>query len=306
MKSVEQFLVGLFSAAGISLLILSAFTLALLEGGISTAALPPTPEVSPTAPPATPVMQNSTPQQTEALQPTNTATVTATLASSCAPPPADWVVYIVKPGETLEMIASRAGTTADQVSFINCLPPGFRVVADMQIRLPFVAPTNTIPAPLPTAPPTATATTCAPPAYWVPYIVRRGDTLSSIGRAFGVSAFQLQVGNCLPSDRIDAGQQLMVPNVPTRTPTSTPTPTQTILPTDTNTPEVVPTEPEFTATPTSTDTPETVEPTATDTDMPTPTPTVTSTDTATPTSTPTEGAGTGSSDSTEVVPPPGS
>ncbi len=268
MKSLGQLLMGLFSAAGVSLLILSAFSLALLEGGTAISGPAPLPEVSPTLPPpATRPVQGST-----ASTSTAPAVITATLSiSSCPPPPAGWVTYTVQPGETLETIAARAGVAVERVLTVNCLPFS-QVVANMQIYLPFAAPTNTVPAPLPTAPPTATVGPCLPPAAWVIYNVRSGDTLFSLGRAYGVTAFQLQVNNCLPSDRIYAGQRLYVPNVPTITPPATNIPTEHPEPSSTNTLQPKPEEPTITepaptatATASATATP---EPTATETPQP--------------------------------------
>jgi murein DD-endopeptidase MepM/ murein hydrolase activator NlpD len=46
----------------------------------------------------------------------------------------------------------------------------------------------------------------------VAYTVQRGDTLTSIARAFGTTIAELQAGNCLLNpNSIRAGQQLLVP-----------------------------------------------------------------------------------------------
>lgn len=271
MKSLGQLLMGLFSAVGVSLLILSAFSLALLEGGTAVSGPAPLPEVSPTTQPSPATIQTQGGTVSTSTAP---AVVTATKSvSSCPPPPAGWVTYTVQPGETLEAIAARAGVAVERVLTVNCLPFS-QLVANMQIYLPFAAPTNTVPAPLPTAPPTATVGPCLPPAGWIIYTVRSGDTLFSLGRAYGVTAFQLQVNNCLPSDRIYAGQRLYVPNVPTVTPTSTRMPTETPEPSSTNTLEPKPDEPTSTepATTATTTVPATAtstsEPTATETPQP--------------------------------------
>lgn len=284
MKGIGQLLLGLVSAAGISLLILSAFSLALLEGGTEVAGPAPLPEVSPTAAASATLPAKSGTPQSPVSSPTSSV-ITATQISSCPPPPDSWVIYTVQPGDTLESIATRAGVTSDQVLKVNCLPFS-QLVADMQIYLPFTAPTSTAPVPLPTAPPTATVGPCLPPGNWVIYIVRFGDTLFSLGRAFGVTTFQLQVNNCLTSDRIYAGQRLYVPNVPTITPTEARRPTDTPEPSSTNTLQPKPDNPTSTVTPTATNTP-TLAPKPTETGTPTPTPTSTLTSTATPTPPPT-------------------
>ena len=303
MKGIGQLLLGLVSAAGISLLILSAFTLALLEGGTEVAGPAALPEVSPTAPPpSTLPAQSGTPRP---LADTPTPSViTATQGSSCPPPPDDWVIYTVQPGDTLESIATRAGVTSERVLEVNCLPFS-QLVADMQIYLPFITPTNTAPVLLPTVLPTATVGPCLPPRNWVIYIVRDGDTLFSLGRAFGVTVFQLKVGNCLSSDLIYAGQRLYVPNVPTITPTEPRRPTETPEPSSTNTLQPKPDDPTSTHTPTATYTP-TLEPKVTDTGTPTPTPTSSLTSTATPTPTPPPPTATETDPAVELPETPGS
>jgi LysM repeat protein len=116
-------------------------------------------------------------------------------------------------------------------------------------------------------------TSCGRPPGWVQYVVRSGDTLSSISEAYGITIAQLQSANCLSTTKIYTGQILWVPNVPTATPkptdeptdppTFTPTLTHTPLPTDTPTNTPPPTD-----TPLPTDTPppptDTPEPTSTD------------------------------------------
>ena len=96
-----------------------------------------------------------------------------------------------------------------------------------------------------TASPTSTATTpptrisCAPRTYWPVYIVRRGNTLSSLAIATGSTVHELMLANCLPDTRIIAGEPLYVPRLPIPTATATPTATNvTITPTYTpsNTP----------------------------------------------------------------------
>ena len=99
--------------------------------------------------------------------------------------------------------------------------------------------------------PKPTKIKCGPPPGWVIYVVRYGDTLYSLGLAFGVSVRQLQTANCMGSSAlIRTGQNLWVPNVPTRTPSPAPahtgTPTQVpsaTAPSDTPPPSATPTLP---------------------------------------------------------------
>jgi uncharacterized protein len=133
---------------------------------------------------------------------------------------------------------------------------------------------------------------CGPPAGWVVYTVRPGDTLGRLSRAFGINVEQLRQANCLAgSNLIVAGQRLYVPfalveptPLPLPTETLAPTPTDTLLPTATQTPLL----------PTATSVPPTIAPEPpTDTpEPPTDTPVPEPTESReTPTVAPTEGGG---------------
>lgn len=117
----------------------------------------------------------------------------------------------------------------------------------------------------PTARPSLTpgAQACTPPAGWVIYVVRSGDTLYRLAQLYGVSVARLQQANCMGTSTIlIAGTRLYVPNVPTRTYTPVSTPAHTLVPTSTATeslpsltPTLYPTNiPTFTLPPTHTPT----------------------------------------------------
>jgi len=61
---------------------------------------------------------------------------------------------------------------------------------------------------------TASVSYAAPPTYGPTYhYVRYGETLSSIGRLYGVNAYAIARANGLPNpNRIYAGQVLLIPN----------------------------------------------------------------------------------------------
>jgi LysM repeat protein len=68
---------------------------------------------------------------------------------------------------------------------------------------------------------TAAANTCVPPAGWVAYTVKAGDTLSTLAATYAIPLTQLTAGNCLTNaDVINVGQVIYVPARanPTRTP----------------------------------------------------------------------------------------
>jgi LysM repeat protein len=89
--------------------------------------------------------------------------------------------------------------------------------------------------PTPRPQPTITPTLCAVNAEWTDiYTVRRGDTLDGISRLVQASVTELVEGNCLlNANRLDVGQELRVPALPSLliTPTNTPTATFTPSPT---------------------------------------------------------------------------
>jgi LysM repeat protein len=89
--------------------------------------------------------------------------------------------------------------------------------------------------PTPRPQPTITPTLCAINAEWTDiYTVRRGDTLDGISRLVQASVTELVEGNCLlNANRLDVGQELRVPALPSLliTPTNTPTATFTPSPT---------------------------------------------------------------------------
>jgi LysM repeat protein len=145
----------------------------------TTAALPASP--SPTVPPPTLV-----------AKPVATAT-------PCIPsPPAGWAFYVVKSGDTLYSLASRANLSQESVMHANCLASPALVVGQ-RLYLP----------PLPT--PTSTPCVPSPPPGWALYTVRSSDTLFSLAVTRGTSAERASQVNCLSSSSLLAGQKLYLP-----------------------------------------------------------------------------------------------
>jgi len=75
--------------------------------------------------------------------------------------------------------------------------------------------------------PSLTSTVCGPPAKWVLYTVKAGDTLFDLSLRTDTTVRELQRANCLAGTNIRAGQGLYVPFIPTPTPTATATPSPT-------------------------------------------------------------------------------
>jgi LysM repeat protein len=200
--------------------------------------------------------------------PTSTPTHTVIPPTSCQVP-AGWIPVSVQYGETLDAIAFKYNTSKDALKNGNCLFSE-TLLSGTLIYVPRVAATSTV-------------VVCIQGASgWVKgHVVKSGDTFFNIGARYGVNANTIKAVNCRSSDFIYPGETLWVPNVPTRTPTSTPLPgvTFTIAPilTEPFTETVLP----FTLTPIPTQTPIP----ATSTTAPTATPILTQT--ASPTAFPT-------------------
>lgn len=269
MNAVRQVLLGLLSAVGSSLLVVAAMSLALAEGIRPVAVIPiltNTPSLT-LAVTLAPAATTTTPAPGLTVEPTETRpfllTATVEQPTICAVP-ANWQPYIVQYGDRLEDLAVQYGTTVEEIIQANCMDSA-SLVPGVVLYLPKLLATATVTVTL-TVPPIVyqpTPAPCGPPLGWVRYTVQRGDTLYQISQSFGVSLYQLRRANCLSGSYIQAGAQLWVPNVPTRTPV----PTRTSLPTATSTPE--PTATETTPPPPPSWTPETPMVTDLPTDVPT-------------------------------------
>jgi LysM repeat protein len=304
MKNLRQGALGFLTALLSVAVILGSFSISLSESGLKLAQNSSLPRISGlristmTKPVETttalPGEANTAPLLTQSLAATFTPMIPSTTpfpspTSSC-PMPDGWSTIMIGSDDTLENLAQTYHTTVEALIQANCL-----LAEDLLHDTTFY---------VPGLPPTETIVPCGPPAGWVNYTVKHGDTLFQIGLMFGVMVSDLQNANCMGSSTlIRTGQILFVPDVhihtpttqPTRTPKPSPAPTEapsstpptpaspTPIPTRTNTP--VP--PTFTSTPrpTRTFTPEPSTPTHTNT--PTPTATVTPTEASTPTETPT-------------------
>lgn len=172
--------------------------------------------------------------------------------------------YTVERGDTVGQLAARFGSTIEAIIIANGLPADARIYVTQNLMIPVVAlPSPTVPptlTPLPSATPLPTATlvpTEAPivvqPAAETPvivqpvspqtggahtpivttYIVRYGDTLSSIAARLGVSTRELaRANNIVNPNVIYVGQVLQVPASPYPTPAASATRVPTSVPAD--------------------------------------------------------------------------
>lgn len=280
MREIQQVFWGLLAAIVSAGIVLGSLSITLVEGGMNTLfnATPtllvmlitqPIPTMQPSSP-QTETTPTSTLIQNTSLSFTEAANMVALSPTPRCLPPEGWTIIIVSMGDTLSSIAEAFNTTEERLAEANCLDVD-TLIPGTNLFVPGLVPTEDI-------------AQCGPPAGWVFYTVQAGDTLSLLGRLFGVSVEELQLANCLGnSTLIRTGQKLYVPYVPTQTavvlPTDTdepqPSNTSTVAPSPTVTDTSIPTIP-FTATPT---------PTALPTQLPTTTPTPTRTSTIVPSST---------------------
>jgi LysM repeat protein len=130
---------------------------------------------------------------------------------SLAIQPATASVYVVVSGDTLSKIASQHKISLSDLMKWNNLTghliyPGqkLKVSNGSSATTPAPAKTQPVPVSSPKAPETP-----AKPAQST-YIIKPGDTLSGIGKQFGMSVQELKILNNLKSDLIYAGQKLRV------------------------------------------------------------------------------------------------
>lgn len=290
MKNKRQVLQAVLVAILSIVIIIGSMAIALIEGGrrVAIALTPTTPTETHTPSPIPPVIStrageptftpSPTPLPTFTPSPTTTPTFPPPLTT--CPPPEGWISINIAVDDTLESLAQTYGTTPEMLATANCLITNG------------LLPGTILYVPMPPPIPTATnvpVVQCGPPAGWVLYTVQKGDTLYSLGLAYGVTVAQLQTANCLGSSTIiRAGNQIYIPNVPTRTPiasatasttasaTTTPTVPATHTPTDLPTPTntIPPSDTPLPPSPTQTAVPSTATPMDTNTPTPdfTPTP----------------------------------
>lgn len=125
----------------------------------------------------------------EPADPDPTASAKAGASTPSAPAPASRPrLYRVRRGDSLTVIARRFGTSVSEIRRANRLR-GTRIIVGQNLKIPVRA--------------TATANGR--------YRVRRGDSLDSIARKFGVSVRQLRTANAIRGHLIHPGQTLIVP-----------------------------------------------------------------------------------------------
>jgi LysM repeat protein len=143
---------------------------------------------------------------------------TSTSAPNLAPHPTDTLTYEVKSGDSLGLIARRAGTTTAAIKQLNHLKSDM-VRVGQTLTLPAG---NSAAAALAASSNAAEGDTFAGPAARasgdnsVHHTVKSGETLGQIARHYGVSRRELAVVNHIVDPlSLRAGQDLVIPNAKT-------------------------------------------------------------------------------------------
>lgn len=272
------FLVGLTSIA----IVLGGSSLALKESALlQSAAASPTGGPSPTV-----ALARSSPTPTgDGTGAIAVITQTPFPTPGCTPAP-EWIAVTVPSGESLGTLADQHGVPRAVFLFRNCSSRDILIIGNSLVNIPESTRTQT------------PAGACTPPngyTSWALYTVKSGDTLFSLGKAYGTNDDTIQIANCMQGSTIlVTGDQIYLPDVTPipPTPTNTRPPTRTSIPADTLTPSPTAT---LTSTPpaspsaTPTVAPASPTPTPSPTSAPpslTPTPSITLVPTNTITSTP--------------------
>ncbi|MEQ8198390.1 MAG: LysM peptidoglycan-binding domain-containing protein [Clostridiaceae bacterium] len=121
--------------------------------------------------------------------------------------------YVVKYGDTLYMIAKAYGVTVQQIVNANNISNPDLIYVNQVLIIP-VGTTTPAPNPTPTPTPTPSATT---------YVVKAGDTLYAIARAYGVTIQQIVDANGISNPNLIYVNQVL--RIPAGTTTTTPSPT---------------------------------------------------------------------------------
>ncbi|MCZ7554165.1 MAG: hypothetical protein B6D39_09770 [Anaerolineae bacterium UTCFX2] len=301
MKNTSQVIAGALFALLFAGLIAGSLLLSLVENGLAIPAAPGIAETAPVyeiLPESSQIPPKPNIKQTGNAETAFSTEIIATPTSACPPLPG-WVTHEVQVGDTLAALAKTYGIDEAELREGNCLfvsdpilLPGMTLNIPEKPNTPVIVPATDTTAPTATrAAPTKPPVRCAPPAGWVTYIVRPGDTLYSLSLAVGSSVPALQAANCMGSATlIRTGDKILLPRYPvsthiptitrppiippsllppaspaptnTQAPVPSPTATQVLPPTSTNTSAPPPTN--------------TLAPVPTNTEAPPPLPTDTS------------------------------
>lgn len=142
----------------------------------------------------------------------------------CGAVPEGWLLYTVRPGDTLDSLAEATQSTVADLTTANCLNTG-QLSGGMQILVPQQ--------PL--------LTLCGPPSWWVRYQVQVGDTLTGLAVLRRTTIDEILRANCREELDLQIGQSIFLPpGAPSGGGISVPQPSLTPLPIQTPAPTSVP------------------------------------------------------------------
>lgn len=123
----------------------------------------------------------------------------------------NYILYVVKQGETLTMIAQKYHTTVGDIMRLNGMNAKSKLVYGSSVKIPVDAvPADTVAATLP--PPPENQQKVLPVADGIVHLVKQGETLFSISRIYNITVDELKKINNLGTNEIFVGQSLVVRN----------------------------------------------------------------------------------------------
>ena len=168
------------------------------------------------------------------ILPGEVITVAGTAGDAAAALPAGSAGYTVRPGDTLDAVAARFGTSEEALASINHLADPNLILVGQVLRLPRGAGPST-------AAPGAGSSAPAAARAGGTYTVEPGDTLASIAARFGTTVANLAAVNRLADpNRIEAGQVLRLSGSPAPAPAG-PAPSPRLAPAPAPAPRPAPT-----------------------------------------------------------------
>jgi LysM repeat protein len=185
-----------------------------------------------------PPMPTLTSSPTSLPAPTFTPTVTPVPCGA----PAGWVVYIVRPGDTLYSLGRELGVSVSQLQMANCLGSSTKIITGQSLWVPFLPVRTPVPTFTPVLPATPTSTsTFLPPTARPTSTATQPPAPTSPQPSATRTPTQTGLPSSTPTIVPTATNTLPLPTTtPTQAPTDTPTevwtPTHTPAPINTATP----------------------------------------------------------------------
>lgn len=126
--------------------------------------------------------------------------------------PAGRVIHTIQSGETIGRIAQAYGVSIESIARVNNLDNVNRITAGDTLEIPTPAEAAAIDADVPPPTPTPEPVAGFDPNRFINHTVRPGETLFTIGRAYGFTVEELAAFNNLENARlIYGGQVLKIP-----------------------------------------------------------------------------------------------